>query len=258
MKIATFNANSIRSRLAPVLEWARQHRPDVLCIQETKVRDADFPADAFHEAGLHVVYRGEKSYNGVAVVTRREPDDVSFGFDDEGPADPTRLAAIRLGPLHIVSTYIPQGRAIDHPMYAYKIEWLGRLRNYFESRFSPSDSVIWTGDMNVAPEPIDVARPETKKNHVCFHSEVRAAFKNVCDWGFLDIFRKFHPETVTYSFFDYRHKDALAKNRGWRVDHILATRPLADRAKRCDIDLTPRQAEKPSDHTFVWAEFDVS
>lgn len=256
MKIATFNANSIRRRLDPVLDWIARHSPDVLCIQETKVQDPDFPVSAFQEAGLQVVFRGEKSYNGVAVVTRREPDEVSFGFDDDGPGDPTRLAILRLGPVNIVSTYIPQGRAIDHPMYAYKIEWLGRLRRLFERRFSPSDPVIWTGDMNVAPEEIDVYRPETKKKHVCFHQDVREAYKEVRDWGFSDLFRQQHPETVAYSFFDYRQKDSLRLNHGWRIDHILASRPLAARASRCEIDLAPRQAENPSDHTFVWAEFD--
>ena len=150
MNIATFNANSIRSRLAPVLSWLERHRPDVLCLQETKVQDAEFPEAPFRAAGWHVVFRGEKSYNGVAIVSRRPPDEVAFGFDDGGPADAARLVRARFGDLRIVNTYVPQGRAVDHAQYAYKLEWLGRLRALFEREYRREDRLLWTGDLHLA------------------------------------------------------------------------------------------------------------
>lgn len=254
-KIATFNANSIRSRLTTVLDWLTRHRPLALAIQETKVQDADFPASALRENGWHVAYRGEKSYNGVAIICREQPQEIEFGFDDGEPDDSTRLMRIRLGSLHLVNTYVPQGRSIDHPMYAYKLDWLARLRKYFARRFSPSQAILWVGDINVAPTEIDVYRPETKRNHVCFHADARKAFADTMDWGFEDVFRLFNPEPGHYSFFDYRQPQSTQRNRGWRIDHILATKPLARRCLASAIDIEPRLAPKPSDHTFVWADF---
>ncbi len=257
MKIATFNANSIRSRLDAVLGWLEQHAPDVLCVQETKAQDADFPVAAFEERGWNVVFRGEKSYNGVALVSRVPLDAVRFGFDDGGPEDATRLVRARCRGVHILNSYVPQGRAIDHPQYAYKLEWFGRIRALLEREHQPTDRLLWTGDLNVAPEDIDVDRPETKRQHVCCHEAVRAAFARVLEWGLEDVYRAFHPEPGRYSFFDYRQPRSLERNQGWRIDHLLATPALAALARGAEIDLDPRRAPKPSDHTFVWATFDV-
>jgi exodeoxyribonuclease-3 len=257
MTIATFNANSIRSRLGTVLGWLAAHKPDVLCIQETKAQDADFPVDTIRDAGWHVVFRGEKSYNGVAIISRSPADEVVFGFDDGGPEDATRLVRARFGDVHVVNSYVPQGREIDHAMYTYKIEWLGRLRTLFDRCYSTRDKLLWTGDLNVAPFDIDVDRPETKRQHVCFHEAVRKAFADVVGWGLVDVYRQHHPEPGRYSFYDYRQPRSLERNQGWRIDHLLATPPLAAKARAAEIDLEPRRAEKPSDHTFVWASFDV-
>lgn len=257
LTIATFNANSIRSRLDAVLAWLVLHQPDVLCVQETKAQDADFPVRAIRDAGWQVVFRGEKSYNGVAVISRLPPDEVVFGFDDGGPEDATRLVRVRFGKVHIVNTYVPQGREIDHAMYAYKIAWLGRLRALFDRHYTPRDKLLWTGDLNVAPFDIDVDKPEAKRQHVCVHEAVRKAFADVVDWGLIDVYRQYHPEPGRYSFFDYRQPRSLENNQGWRIDHLLATPPLASTARAAEIDLQPRRAEKPSDHTFVWASFEV-
>ena len=255
MRIATFNANSIRSRQEAVLVWMRTLRPDVLCVQETKVTDAEFPALPFIEAGYHAAYRGEKAYNGVAVFSRSKPDDVRFGLDDGGPADETRLAYARFGSLHVVNTYVPQGHEIDNPTYAYKLEWFRRLRDYFDRHFTARQKVLWLGDLNIAPTPLDVHNPEQQTEHVCFHADVRKAFAEVVAWGFTDVFRKHHPEPGQYSFFDYRTINAAKRKMGWRVDHLLATRPLADRCTDAWIDLEPRLQPKASDHTFVVGEF---
>jgi exodeoxyribonuclease-3 len=203
------------------------------------------------------VFRGEKSYNGVALLSRTKPEDVRFGLDDGGPADETRLVAARIGAVHVLNTYVPQGRDIEHPMYRYKLDWFERLRGYFERHYTPRQDVVWVGDFNIAPEAIDIHNAERQANHVCYHVEVREAFARTAAWGFVDVFRQHHPAPGQYSFFDYRQKEAVRLNQGWRVDHIMATRSLAARSVGASIDLRPRLAEKPSDHTVVMAEFRV-
>jgi len=258
MKITTFNANSIRSRLGIVIDWLQANRPDVLCIQETKVQDDDFPQAAFTDAGYHIAFRGEKSYNGVAIASLAMPDEVGFGLDDDGPADATRFAVARFGKLRVVNTYVPQGREIDHPMYAYKLDWFRRLRDWFERHAAPGDDILWTGDLNVAPEAIDIHNAEKQANHVCYHIDVRRAFAETRAWGFVDVFRKYHPEAGQYTFFDYRTPNAAKREMGWRIDHMLATAPLAERSVGASIDLAPRLLEKPSDHTFLTACFCIN
>lgn len=257
MKIATFNANSVRSRLDIILRWLKKHEPDVLCVQETKVEDKDFPALAFLEAGYTAVFKGEKSYNGVAVLCREKPVEVRFGLDDGGPADATRLAAVKVGPVHVVNTYVPQGREIDHAMYRYKLEWFRRLKAYFDRHYTRRTKLVWVGDLNVAPEAKDIHNAAEQENHVCYHADVRAAFADTVGWGFADVFRKHHPEPGQYTFFDYRTADAVRRKMGWRVDHVLATAPLAAACTDAWIDVEPRLEEKPSDHTFLAAEFDA-
>lgn len=259
LRVATFNANSVRSRLHIILPWLEKCKADVLCIQETKVQDMDFPQEVFSEAGYNVVFRGQKAYNGVAVASIHELEDVAFGFGDseDSPEDESRLIRCRVHGMPIVNTYVPQGRAMDNPYFQIKLNWFRRLRAMFSRDYTPDAPLIWCGDMNVAPEPIDVHSPERLKNHVCFHADVRKAFGDVKAWGFVDIFRKFHPEPDQYTFFDYRVPNSVKRRLGWRIDHILATSPLAERAVRSFIDMEPRMKPKPSDHTFLVAEFDV-
>jgi exodeoxyribonuclease-3 len=211
----------------------------------------------FHDAGWKVAFKGMKSYNGVAIISKTAPDEVRFGFADGGPADEPRLAWARFGKIHIVDTYVPQGREIDHEMFQYKLQWFARLEKFFADNFSKNDSVIWTGDINVAAEPIDVHNPEERENHVCFHIDARRAFARTRDRGFVDVFRKFHPEPGHYTFFDYRTVFSASRGLGWRIDYILASPPLAARATKCWIDVEPRLKPKASDHTFLAADFDV-
>lgn len=257
MRIATFNANSIRSRLPAIGRFVESQAPDVVCIQETKVQDADYPSSDLESMGFRSAFRGEKSYNGVAVLSRVPADSTEFGFRDGGPADETRLVIARFGSLAIVNTYVPQGREIDHPMFAYKLEWFARLRRLFNTAFKRDDRVLWVGDLNVAAEPEDVHSPQNYADHVCYHADVRRAFAECRAWGFVDVFRAFHPEPGQFSFFDYRTPNAAKRGIGWRLDYLLASPALAARARDAFIDLAPRLGDKPSDHTPVVGDFDL-
>jgi len=247
LKIATFNVNSIRKRLPIVLQWLKRNKPDVLCLQETKVQDSEFPLSDFDGSGYHVTFRGMKSYNGVAVLSRNAPKNVAYGFDDGGEPDEARLIRATIDGITIVNTYIPQGASLDSPKYPYKLEWYQRLRAYFSKHLSTKKPAIWCGDMNVAPEPIDVDNPKAKKKHVCFHEDVRREYHETLAWGFTDVFRKLHPDKLQYTFWDYRQPNTLIENRGWRVDHILVTSPLAKKCVKAEVDVKPRNMENPSD-----------
>jgi len=255
MKIASFNVNSIRARLPIVVGWLETNRPDVLAVQETKVQDPDFPIQAFDEIGYQAVFRGQKSYNGVALFSLDPVRDVEFGLSSE-PNDEPRLVKAVVNGLTIVNTYIPQGFEIDSDKYQYKLKWFKRLRAYFQEHFSPTDPLVWVGDLNVAPTPIDVHDPDAKVNHVCFHADVRQALEQVMAWGFTDLFRLHCPDPEQYTFWDYRGPKTFERNRGWRIDHIMGTEAAAQRCQRCYIDREPRGAERPSDHTPIIAEFD--
>jgi len=257
--IATFNVNSIRSRLHIVIPWLDKNRPDVLCIQETKVADGDFPAEEFEKIGYHVVFKGDKGRNGVAIASLEEPREVAFGLDDGGPPDEDRLIWGVFSGIPVVNTYVPQGQRPDSPVFAYKLDWFRRLLAFFQKHFSPQHPLIWCGDLNVAPEEIDVHNPKRLLGHVCFCPQVWEAFERVKAWGFVDIFRKHHPgEPGQYTFYDYRVPKAVDRGLGWRVDHILTTSPLAERSLDCWIDLTPRLATKPSDHTPLVARLSLN
>jgi exodeoxyribonuclease-3 len=257
MKIATFNVNSLRKRLPAVLEWVERHKPDVLCLQETKVQDSEFPLLALTPSGYEITYRGMKSYNGVAVLSQRRPEAVFYGFDDGGEPDDARLLRVMIDGIPIVNTYVPQGFEIDSPKYAYKLLWYERLRKYFEKHLSPKAPAIWCGDMNVAPRPIDVHSPEKHLTHVCYHEDARKAYEKTVAWGFQDVFVKLYPTRQQYTFWDYRAPSSLETNKGWRIDHILSTAPLAEKCVKVEVDVEPRRAKDPSDHTFLWAEFSI-
>lgn len=255
MKIATYNVNSIRRRLPLVLGWLREHQPDVFCLQETKVQDADFPQAEIEQAGYHAAFRGMKGYNGVATLTREAPERVIHGLHEGPDNDDVRILQTVVRGVPIINTYVPQGYLITSDKYAGKLEWFGRLRRYFITHLDPARPAIWLGDVNVAPEPIDVYHPERRVNDVDFHIDARNAYRAAAAWGFVDVFRKLHPDRVQYTYWDYYRK-AFEHNWGWRIDHILATEPLAARCRAAEADLTPRRAADTSDHTVVWAEFD--
>jgi exodeoxyribonuclease-3 len=255
-KVATYNCNSVRARLGLLLDWLQRETPDALCLQETKAEDSVFPADDFRDLGYHVAFRGQKAYAGVAIISSEELQEVSFGLDDGGEPDEARLAHARIGDIALINTYVPQGRTPDSPHFQYKLEWLSRLRSFFDRHYTPQDHVLWVGDFNVAPAPMDVYDPKRLEKHVDFHPDARQALEEVRTWGFADVFRLHHPdEAGQYTFWDYRVPNALDREMGWRVDHIWATEPLAKQSTSSWIDVDARRSDRPSDHTFLVAEF---
>lgn len=256
MKIASFNVNSLRVRLPLVIQWLTDRQVDVLCVQETKVQDMDFPAQAFDEMGYNYAFKGQKTYNGVAIFSRHPIENIVCGFSDE-PRDEARLIRAQVDGVIIVNSYVPQGYSADSDKFQYKLLWFERLLDYFRQNFSREDAVLWLGDLNIAPEPIDVYDAEALEGHVCFHSEVRAVLKKVMAWGFVDLFRQHCTEPGQYTFWDYRLRNPLKQNQGWRIDHLMATVPLARKCTTCYIDTEPRTANRPSDHTPLIAEFDL-
>jgi exodeoxyribonuclease III len=255
MKVASFNVNGLRARLPIVAEWLVKHKPDALCLQETKVQDADFPVGAIEERGYRCVFAGQKSYNGVAILGRGSSAKTQAGFDDE-PKDVSRLIKTEIEGIIIVNTYIPQGYMLESEQYRYKLKWFERLCGYFAKHFKPTDAVIWVGDFNVASEDIDVYDAAGLRGHVCFNAEVSDALRKVCDWGFTDLFRLHCKEAGQYTFWDYRERGAFSRNLGWRLDFMMATEALAKKCTACYIDKEPRKEERPSDHTPIIAEFD--
>jgi len=181
---------------------------------------------------------------------------VRFGFEDE-PKDQARLIKAEINGIIIVNTYIPQGYSPESEKFDYKLNWFNRLLAFFENNFSPTDPILWIGDFNAAPRPIDVYDPDGLLGHVCFHPEVHKALEAVCQFGFVDVFRKHCSEAGQYTFWDYRMRGSFKRNLGWRLDHIMATKPLAEKSTACYIDKEPRMAQRPSDHTPIIAEFDL-
>jgi len=255
VKIATYNVNSIRQRLPIVLDWLARRRPDVMCLQETKVQDQDFPADAIREAGYHAVYRGMKGYNGVATLSLEPPELVIHGLHEGPDNEDFRIIQATVGGIRIINSYVPQGHSITSDKYAFKLAWFRRVRALFDATLNPNEAAIWLGDLNVAPEPIDVYHSDRRGNDPDFHIDARTAYEEAVAFGFVDVFRKLHPDAVEDTYWDY-FRNAFERNFGWRIDHILATPVLAERCRTAEIDLEPRRLKGASDHTVMWAEFD--
>lgn len=254
-KVATFNVNSIRARMGILLEWLTAEAPDILCLQETKVQDKDFPGEAFKAAGYHAVHWGEKAYNGVAIIGRRPPDQTEFGlYGNKDEA--ARLVMATFGSLTVLNVYAPQGFEVGSEKFRHKLSWLRDLLSHIQERYAGDDPLIVAGDFNVALEPKDVYDPEGLKGEVGFHPEEQNILRSYLTWGLVDLFRQRHPEGGQYTFWDYRIPNAFKRRMGWRIDYILGTRPVAERCLDIRIDTRLRSLPKPSDHTVVLADFD--
>ena len=256
-RIASWNVNSIRMRLDAVLGWLEDTQTDVLCLQETKVTDDAFPADAFRSRGLDVVSFGQKAYNGVAIVARAPLKDVTRGLADPTlDAEGARLVSARVRGIRVYSAYVPNGKVVGSPAYATKLQWLARLRTLFTSH-AADDRVAICGDFNIAAEDRDVHDPFFWRTQVLFHATAREALQQLSSAGLVDTFRLHHEEGGQYSWWDYR-QGAFPKNEGLRIDYVFASRPLATVCVDAGIDREPRQRPNPSDHTPVVAAFDLA
>ena len=250
MKLATWNVNSIRSRLDRLLLWLREVRPDVLCLQELKCTDEKFPFDDIAEAGYYAAVHGQKTYNGVAILAREELADIRVGLGDDIADDQARLISACIGDIRVFSAYVPNGQLVGSEKFAYKLAWLVRLRAMFERDYAPSESIVLAGDFNVAVTDKDVATPDAWADSVLCVPEVRKALEAVRRWGFVDVFAQHHPDGGVYSWWDYRNL-AFSRNEGLRLDYVYATDVLAEKCIYAEVDRNERKGQKPSDHAPV-------
>lgn len=254
MILASWNVNSLRIRLAQVLDWLAAHKPDVLCLQETKLTDDDFPAEAVRAAGYQAIYSGQKTYNGVALLTREAPGEAIT--DLPGAQDPQRrFIAATVGGVRVVNVYVPNGSEVGSDKYAYKLHWLGYLSEFLRSELDRHHLLAVAGDFNIAPEDRDVHDPVAWEGSVLVSQRERDALRAVMGHGLHDTFRKFEEGDGHYTWWDYRAA-AFRRNRGLRIDHILASDALYERCRACAIDKSARRQERPSDHAPIAARFD--
>ncbi len=259
MRIATWNVNSIRARIPNVLRWIEERRPDVLCLQELKVQDPEFPYGEFTSRGFQCAVAGQKTYNGVAILSRMPIDRPVIGFPRLPAGHPLnaqkRLLAVSLGRIHVIAAYLPNGEAVGSEKFAFKLDFFRELKSYLEAEYSRSQPLCLCGDFNVAPDPIDVYDPKAWEGQVLFSDPERKALAAIRAFDFTDCFRKHHPEAGRYTWWDYRMR-AFQRKMGLRIDHLWATSPLASLCTASDIDVEPRKWERPSDHAPVWADFE--
>lgn len=254
MRIATWNVNSIRARLPRLLAWLEDRRPDVLCVQELKCLEDQFPAAEIAALGYRAIVNGQRTYNGVAILARSEIADPLSGLSDAVQDPQSRVIAGTVFGVRILSVYVPSGQDVGSPAYQYKLEWLDRLRRYLDARHQASEPIVVCGDFNVAPEPRDVHDPAAWEGRTLFTIPERDALRRLCAFGLTDTFRQHHAEEGRFSWWDYRML-GFPKNRGLRLDHVYATSPIAERCDAADIDREARKGKQPSDHAPVWAEF---
>lgn len=256
MKIATWNVNSINVRMPQLAAWLKTADPDVVCVQETKCVDEAFPYHKLRDLGYHTAFYGQKSYNGVAILSKTEPKDVVKGLPDDDEESQKRLIAATVGGVRIVDVYVPNGQSLGSDKFQFKLDWVQRLRRFFDQNYKTNEKVLLCGDFNVAMEPIDVWDPPAWAGHIHFTKPERAALHFVKQWGFTDAFREINGDVKEYSWWDYR-AGAFQKNHGLRIDHIWVSQPLAEKLKGCTIDKSTRVLDKPSDHAPVIAEFSL-
>lgn len=254
MKIGTWNVNSVKVRTERLVNVLQRHTPDVLCLQELKCIDDAFPYDVIREAGYHAVVHGQKTYNGVAILSREPLQDVRVGMQDDDDDDQARIIAGKADGVQTVCVYVPNGKRTDSDKYVYKRRWLQRLLAYLTRFARPDEPTVLCGDLNIAPDDLDVARPHEWGDSVLCTPEIRADFQALIDWGLRDTFRPHHPEGGVYSWWDYRLL-GFQKNNGLRIDHVLATETLANACTTSDVDRDERKGKQPSDHAPVFSTF---
>jgi len=263
VQIASWNVNSVRTRLDQVLAWLEQVQPDLLCLQETKVDDPLFPREAFEAAGWQVNIHGQKAYNGVALVSREPLEDVRCGFDAELPNDPDavqlseqkRVISARLDGVRVLNLYVPNGSSLKSDKYPYKLAWLSCLKRYLEAQSQRGEPLCMVGDFNIAPEARDIHDPDRLTGGIMASADERQALQAVLGERLHDVFRIFEPDAGHWSWWDYR-TGAWDRDRGWRIDHIYLCDDLLGLAKSCVIHKQVRGNAQPSDHAPVMVDLD--
>jgi exodeoxyribonuclease-3 len=255
VRLVTWNVNSLKARLTRVEEWLTTVRPDVVCLQETKLADGAFPGLAFSALGYEVAHHGEGRWNGVAIASRVGIDDVAEGFCDDEPPDPeARVLWATCGGVRVGTVYVPNGRAVGSDHYEYKLRWLARLRACLTGRHDPAEPLVVCGDFNIAPDDRDVYDPEAFAGDTHVTEPERAALASLLDWGLVDVFRQHYQVGGLFSWWDYRAGN-FHKGKGMRIDLVLATKELADRSTAVLIDRNARKGKAPSDHAPVVVDF---
>lgn len=253
--VATWNVNSLRVRLPHVIDWLNSVKPDILALQETKVVDSDFPVAELGEHGYQAVFSGQKTYNGVAILSKTLATDIITEFPSY-PDPQRRILAAKIDGISILNLYIPNGSEVGSEKYAYKLEWLSHLQTFVEQQLKANDRLIILGDFNIAPTDDDVHDPEAWRGNVLVSEPERNNFFQLTDKNMVDCFVQFEQEEKSFTWWDYRAA-GFRRNRGLRIDHILASTPLAKHCKSCHIDKEPRRLERPSDHAPVVAVFNL-
>jgi exodeoxyribonuclease III len=258
MRIATWNINGVKARLAQLEGWLAAAKPDVVCLQEIKSINEGFPASGIEALGYNVALHGQKGFNGVAILSRHSLDDISRGLPGEDTDDHARYLEALVcpdggTPVRVASIYLPNGNPIGTDKFAYKCRWMDRLHAHMTTRLADEEQLVFAGDYNIIPEPADAKTPANWVNDALFQPESRSAWRRFLALGLTDAIRACHPGPGVYSFWDYQ-AGAWQKNNGIRIDHLLLSPQAADRLVAADVDKSPRGAEKPSDHTPVWIE----
>ncbi len=264
MLIATWNVNSVRTRLSQITNWINDINPDIICLQETKVIDDSFPMTPFEELGYEVIKYGQKSYNGVAIISKLKIENVKKGFTDEYKEkkiseefhEQKRLISADINGLKIINVYVPNGSSINSEKFDYKIKWLNHLSSFLDEQVKDDDLVCLVGDFNIAPSEIDIHAPQKYEGGIMASKMEREALKNVLKGRFIDSFRIFEKNTGHWSWWDYRN-NAYELNKGWRIDHIYISKNLSSKLKSCVIDRNLRENLQPSDHAPVLINLEI-
>ena len=255
-RVATWNVNSIRSRMKVLINWLESFRPDVLCVQETKVEDTSFPNWEIEQSGYQSVFTGQKTYNGVAILSRQPLEKVCKGFENKYDSENSRIISANWQGIRLINVYVPQGQTTDSDKFRYKIDFLEQLLIEIKAKYNANKRMMILGDFNVALLPGDVVDPEKMLGEVSYHPREHKMMKNLQKQGFRDLFRHFDPRDHQFTWWDYRTR-GYERGQGMRIDHILASEILISQFRSCEIDSAVRGKEKPSDHAPIICEIEI-
>ncbi len=265
MLIATWNVNSIRTRLSQIIDWINEVNPDILCLQETKVMDDNFPVEPFEKLGYSLEVYGQKSYNGVAIISKIKPENVKKGFNgctdsnqnSEIFLDQKRLISADINGIKIINVYVPNGSSLESEKFGYKINWLKYLASFLDKQEKKGELICLMGDFNIAPSNLDIHDPEKYEGGIMASQLERSALSNVLKERLIDSFRIFEKNPGHWTWWDYRN-NGYELNKGWRIDHIYISKELSSKLKSCVVDSSPRGNSRPSDHAPVMIDLSLS